>query len=145
MAGTNTKLYKSLKRRVKKYKKRILVFGYVNNINELMSISDIIITKPGGVTAAEALAKKTPMIIVKPIPGQEASNANYLTEKGAAVRIDKPKDISLLIENLLKEPERLNRMSELAGRISKPDASLDIARLILDLGERFRNSREKQK
>lgn len=133
VAGTNKKLYKSLKRRIKKYKKRILLFGYVDNINELMSISDIIITKPGGVTTAEALAKKIPMIIIKPIPGQEASNTNYLISKGAALKIDKPKEAGILIEELLAEPEKLIRMRESAQRISKPNASFDIARLVLDL------------
>jgi processive 1,2-diacylglycerol beta-glucosyltransferase len=133
VAGTNKKLYKSLKRRIRKYKKRILLFGYVDNINELMSISDIIITKPGGVTTAEALAKKIPMIIIKPIPGQEASNTNYLISKGAALKIDKPKDTGILIEELLADPQKLTMIRESAQRISKPNASFDIARLVLDL------------
>ena len=51
VCGSNKKLHNSLKRKVKKYKKKVLVFGYVNHINELMGISDIIITKPGGITA----------------------------------------------------------------------------------------------
>lgn len=133
VTGTNKKLYNSLKRKIKKYKKKILLFGYVNNINELMSISGIIITKPGGVTCAEVLAKHLPMIIVKPIPGQEANNTSYLTEKGAAIKIDDPADINLAIEDLLKDPDKLNRLCASASRLSKPDASLDIARLLLQL------------
>ncbi len=136
VTGTNKKLYKSLKRKTKKYKKNILVFGYVDNINELMGISNIIITKPGGVTTSEALAKKIPMIIVKPIPGQEENNTVYLTEKGAAVKIDNPKDINLVIEDLLSDQRKLNHLCESAGRIGKPNASLDIARFLLDLSER---------
>jgi len=133
VTGANKKLYKSLKRKIKKYKKKILVLGYVDTINELMSISDVIITKPGGITTAEALAKKLPMIIVKPIPGQEANNAHYLTEKEAAIEIDKTKDINFIIEDLLMNPMRLSRMRGYAGYISKPNASLDIARLLLAL------------
>jgi len=133
VAGTNKKLYKSLKRRMRKYKKRILLFGYADNINELMSISDIIITKPGGVTTAEALAKNIPMVIIKPIPGQEASNTNYLIAKGVALKIDEPKEAGILIEELLAEPQKLIRMRESAQRISKPNASFDIARLVLEL------------
>jgi len=133
VAGTNKKLYKSLKRRIRKYKKRILVFGYAENINELMSIADIIITKPGGVTTAEALSKNIPMIIVKPIPGQEASNTDYLIAKGAALKIDKPKEINIIIEQLLDDPKKLNRIRESAAKISKPNASFDIARLVLEL------------
>jgi processive 1,2-diacylglycerol beta-glucosyltransferase len=133
VAGTNRRLYKSLKRKIKKYKKRIQLFGYVHNIEELMSISDIIITKPGGVTVAEVLAKKIPMIILKPIPGQEANNAAYLTEKGAAIKIDKPKEINRVIEDLLSSSDKLKRISDSCGFMSKPNASFDIAKLILSL------------
>lgn len=133
ITGSNKKLYKSLQQKIKRYRKAIRLFGYVNNINELMGISSIIITKPGGVTTAEALVKKIPMIIVKPIPGQEANNTSYLVEKGAAIKIDKPDTVHLLIDELLKGPERLRRMSESAAKISKPNASLDIAKLLLDL------------
>jgi processive 1,2-diacylglycerol beta-glucosyltransferase len=132
VTGINQKLYSSLKKRVKKYKKKILVLSYVNDINELMSISNLLITKPGGVTTAEALTKKIPMIIVKPIPGQEANNASYLTEKKAAIRIDDPRQIYLIVEDLLKNTAKLDRMREAAQRISKPNASLDIARLLLN-------------
>lgn len=133
VAGSNKKLYNSLRRKIKKYKKKILLLGYVNNINESMDISDIIITKPGGITTAEALAKKIPMVIVKPIPGQEVSNTNYLTKNGAAIKLDKPKDINSVIEGLLRNPTKLNQMRESASQISRPNASLDIAKLLLNL------------
>jgi len=133
VCGTNKKLYKSLKRKIKKYKKNIFLFGYVHNINELMSITDIIITKPGGVTTAEVLAKNIPMIIAKPLPGQEINNTVYLTTKGAAIKVDNPRRINLVVEDLLNNPEKLNAMRESAIRISKPAASLDIAKLLLEL------------
>lgn len=132
VAGTNKKLYNSLKRKVKKYKKKILLFGYTSNINELMDISDIIISKPGGVTTAEVLAKKLAMVIVRPIPGQEANNTSYLTQKGAAIKIDRTADITQVIQELLDDPEKLNDLRRAAGRISKPNASLDIAKLLLE-------------
>jgi len=135
VTGINKKLYNSLKRKIKKYKKKTLLFGYVNNINELMAVSDIIITKPGGVTCAELLAKHLAMLIVKPLPGQEANNTRYLTEKGAAIKIDEPGDINLVIEDLLAEPDKLRRLRESAACLSKPNASLDIAKLLLDLGK----------
>jgi len=140
VTGINKKLYRSLKRKVKKYKKKILLLQYMDNVNELMGVADIIVTKPGGITITEALAKKTPMIIIKPIPGQETSNTAYLTEKQAAIKINKARDINAVIEDLLLHPNKLKRLSEACGRISKPTASLDIAKLLLDLGEQFRNS-----
>ncbi|MBU1870278.1 MAG: glycosyltransferase, partial [Candidatus Omnitrophica bacterium] len=133
VTGTNKKLYKSLKRKVKKLKKDIQLLSYSNNIHELMAASDLIISKPGGVTTAEVLAKKLPMIIVKPIPGQEENNTRYLTEKGAAIKIDEPEEINSVIEELIKDASKLKRLSESAGFISKPLASLNIAKLILEL------------
>lgn len=133
VAGINTKLFNSLKKVVGKCKKKITLLGFVDNINELMSVSDIIITKPGGITTAEALTKKLPMIIVKPIPGQEANNTEYLMGKGAAIKTDNPEEINLIVDSLLRDPEKLNRMREYASRISKPDSSTDIARLLLSI------------
>jgi processive 1,2-diacylglycerol beta-glucosyltransferase len=133
VAGVNRKLYKYLKKKVTKYRKKASVLGYVDNINELMSISDIIITKPGGITTAEALAQRLPMVIVKPLPGQEANNTEYLIRKQAAIKVDQPRDIRSVIEDLLKHPDKLDALKEAARQISKPNASLDTARLILDL------------
>ncbi len=132
VVGTNRRLYKAIKRKTDEYKKKIVLFGYTNNINELMSISNIIITKPGGVTVAEVLAKKIPMIIVKPIPGQEVNNTAYLTREGAAIKVDDPERINLVVEDLLAHPEKLDYLSSSASRIAKPNASLDIAKLILN-------------
>lgn len=133
VTGTNKKLYKKLKRGIKKYKKDVLVLSYVDNINELMSLSTLIISKPGGVTTAEVLTKNLPMVIVKPIPGQEASNADYLTEKGCAIKLDEPKQIHLAVEDLLNSPEKLNRIRESISRVVKPNSSFDIARFLLNL------------
>lgn len=133
VCGANKKIYKSLKKKIKKYKKRVALFGFIDNINELMDASDIIITKPGGITTAEALAKKIPMIIVKPIPGQEASNAEYLTRCGTAIEIDELKEIIPVIERLLNEPDALKRMRQAAENIARPNASFDIAKLLLRL------------
>lgn len=135
VAGTNRKLYDSLKKKIKKSKKKILLFGYVNNIHELMGISDLIITKPGGVTTAEVLAKRIPMVIVNPLPGQEISNTLYLAEKGVAVKADDPKNIHVIVDELFTNPGKLSRMREAAAYIGKPQSSMDIARLVLKLSQ----------
>lgn len=133
VTGTNKKLYKSLKSGLKKHKKKICCLGYAHNVNELMSVADLIITKPGGITTSEALSKKLPMLIIKPIPGQEINNTVYLTEQKAAIKIDKPQKINSVVEDLFSNPEKLKRLSEACGRIAKPNAGLDIARFILSL------------
>ena len=131
VCGTNKKLYYRLKKRERKFRKKIIPFGYYYHIEELMAISKIIITKPGGITTAEALANRLPILIVNPIPGQEESNTLYFTKKGAAVRIDNPVDIGRVIEDLLLNPTKLKQMSDAGSEISKPNAALDIAKLIL--------------
>ncbi len=133
VTGNNIKLRRSLVKNIKKYKKRILILGYVDNINELMEISDVIITKPGGVTTAEALAKKLPMIIINPLPGQEAKNTEYLIKQQAAIEVDRPEDIGSIVNGLLQNKAKLKSMSESAAQISKPNSSLDIAKLLLQI------------
>lgn len=133
VCGTNKKLYNSLKRKIRKYKKKILLYGFVENIEELMSVSDLIISKPGGVTTAEVLSKNLPMIIVKPIPGQEENNTAYLTQKGAAIKVENPRRINRVVEGLLADADQLRHISEAQRRVSKPNASLDIAKLLLQI------------
>ncbi|MCU0651260.1 MAG: UDP-N-acetylglucosamine 2-epimerase, partial [Candidatus Omnitrophica bacterium] len=133
VTGTNKKLYKSLKKKIKKYKKKIHLLGYVDNVNELMTISHAIVTKPGGITTSEALSKKLPMLILRPIPGQEESNTVYLTGKKAAIRITKPKQVTHLIEDLFTDSHKLKSMAEAAGHLAKPNAAMDIAKLALSL------------
>ncbi len=133
VCGTNKKTYHCLKKRIRNYKKRILLLGYAQNIEELMTASDLIITKPGGITCAEALSKGLPMIIVSPIPGQEANNTSYLVAHGAAIKIDKPYELVGMLNKLYNQPQKIRELSEAALRISKPNAARDIAQLLLDL------------
>lgn len=133
VTGTNKKLFRSLKRKVKHYKKNIHLFGFIQNIHELMRVSKLIISKPGGVTTAEALSMFLPMIIVKPIPGQEINNTNFLTHKGAAIKVDEPKEVCRVVDELLKHETKLIELKNNAAKISKPGASMDIAKLLLNL------------
>ncbi len=134
VTGTNKKLNTWLKKIQQKSAKKILVFEYVQNIEELMEIATLIVTKPGGMTTTEALTKGLPMVIVNPIPGQEAYNAEFLLSQGVAIRVDDVKCIGEDIERLLKDSARLERMRSAALANSKPNSSLDIARLILQNG-----------
>jgi processive 1,2-diacylglycerol beta-glucosyltransferase len=133
VAGTNKKLFRSLKRRIKHYKKNIQLFGFIQNIHELMRISKVIISKPGGVTTAEVLSLGLPMVIVKPIPGQEINNTNFLTQKQAAIKVDDPKKVYQVIDDLLADKVKLERLRAAGLKIAKPGASMDIAKLLLSL------------
>lgn len=133
VTGTNRRLYHSLHRELDRLSKKVILLDFVDNIFELMSVANLIITKPGGVTTAEALTKNLPMLIIKPIPGQEESNTDYLINKGVALKVGTTEEISVVIRELLQNPNKLSSMSDCAARASKPRASQDIARLLLDL------------
>lgn len=128
--GTNKKLYKWLKQR--HYQKKIIVLPYANNVDELMQISDIILTKPGGITTAEALARGLPMLIVNPLPGQEAMNTKFLLNEGVAIKAESPEDVSILLEELLDNKSKLKVMSDKARLLARPDSSVRIAKSVLE-------------
>lgn len=129
--GTNRKLYDWLIRR--SFSKKVLALSYTADINELMDVSTLVITKPGGITTAEALIKALPMLIINPLPGQEAMNTKFLLSEGVAVKAEGPKDVVILLEELLYHKNKLKAMSDKARAISKPNSSIDIAKLVLEL------------
>jgi processive 1,2-diacylglycerol beta-glucosyltransferase len=133
VCGTNKKVYDSLKKISPSFRKKILLLGYCNNIDELMSASDVIVSKPGGVTVAEALCKGCAMIIVDPLPGQELNNVNYLTARAAAIKVDDPSKAGDAVKALCDDAAQLQRLSQAARAISKPNAAIDIAKLVLGL------------
>lgn len=137
VAGSNKKLYRRLKRKIKSSKKKICLFGLIGNIDELMELSTLIITKAGGLTTAEAAAKGLPMLIVKPLPGQEEINTTYFLSRGAAVKITDEKLMPRFIQGLLASPATLKAMSDAAFKMSKPNASFDIARLVLSEAQAY--------
>ncbi|MFA6320704.1 MAG: glycosyltransferase [Candidatus Omnitrophota bacterium] len=128
--GTNKKLYKWLKPRC--YRKKTIILSYATNIDELMQVADIILTKPGGITTAEALAKGLPMLIVNPLPGQEAMNTKFLLKEGVAVKAESPEDVSVLLKELLDNKSKLQAMSDTARSLSRPDSSVMIAKSVLE-------------
>ena len=129
--GTNKKLYKWLKPRW--YRKKSLIISYATNIDEFMDASDIILTKPGGITTAEALAKGLPMLIVNPLPGQEAMNTKFLLKEGVAIKAENPDEVVVLLEELFENNNKLKTMRDKARLLAKPDSALDIAKLVLEI------------
>jgi len=132
ITGTNQKLTDWLSKMRSQINKKLIFYQYVHNVDELMELATLIITKPGGLTTSEALAKGLPMLIVNPIPGQEMRNTDFLLKTGIGIRIDETNDVGEEVELLLKSPERLASMRRAAYDNAKPHASLDIAKLILD-------------
>ncbi len=132
IAGTNVKLVNWLKKTQRKTDKKIIFYDYANNVDELMEIATLIVSKPGGMTTSECLAKGLPMVIIDPIPGQEEHNSQFLVNHGIAVRVDHKRQIGEQIVALLNDPAKLKSMRESAIKYGKPKAAEDIARFILD-------------
>lgn len=133
IAGVNVKLMEWLKKLQSKSDRKLLIYDYANNVHELMDASALIITKPGGMTTSESLAKGLPMIIVNPIPGQEMHNTDFLMNKGIALRVDDVEEIARQVEDLLGAPQRLASMSKAACEQGRPYAARDIADLVVSL------------
>ena len=109
------------------------VIGFTKQIDTFMAAADLIVTKPGGLTASESLCRGLPMMIVDPIPGQETRNSDFLLENGAAVKINGLATISLKVESVLNDPEKLRRMGEFAFSLGRPDAASSVAEQCLSL------------
>lgn len=137
VAGKNAALEKECHALAAKLPLPVKVHGFVTNMHELMDAADLIVTKPGGLTTNEILAKGKPMALVSPIPGQEQRNCEYLLEQGAAVRLYDVGDAANALETLLSDSARMKRMSSAARTIARPNAANDIAAAVLaEIGSR---------
>jgi processive 1,2-diacylglycerol beta-glucosyltransferase len=111
-------------------------FGWTENVPELMAVSDLLITKPGGLTTAEALAAGLPMILTHPIPGTEERHVRYLRQNGLALHAETLNDIPRLASSLLASPEELDDFRRRAREWSRPDAAHAIAQVAFALLEK---------
>jgi processive 1,2-diacylglycerol beta-glucosyltransferase len=133
VCGNNAELRKDLEIRQKSEPRLKKVFGFVDFMDELMAISDLLITKPGGITVSEGMAMGVPMIFIEPIPGQEEANADYLIEQGAGL---KARNLSVLLHKLgllIRNPDKLTDMSKRAKAVSRPYAAKTIAEGVINL------------
>lgn len=116
--------------------KKVVTFGYTDQVDVLMDACDLLVSKPGGLTSSEAIAKGIPMIIVNPIPGHEERNSEYLLNLGAAMRANEVYTVELLADAVFSDPDRMAAMKHAAARLGKPSATRDICDLILRLEKR---------
>ena len=105
---------------------KLVTYGFVDYIEKLMAASDLIVTKPGGMSSTECLAVGLPMVLTLPIPGQEERNSAFLVGRGAALPASTPAKLRQVIGSLLAEPEHLARMRKAALNAARPRAAFDI-------------------
>ncbi|WP_027414810.1 MGDG synthase family glycosyltransferase [Aneurinibacillus terranovensis] len=139
VCGENNKLKQQLAAGLKDSKHQIHLTGYIDYVEELMAIADIIITKPGGITTAEAIAMELPMLLYKPLPGQEEDNARFLLQTHAAIQADDDNDLTEKLAAVLTNSALLGNMKETARRLHQKQAAFDALDVILQT--RFKAAR----
>ncbi len=133
VCGNNADMKADIDEIAKNARHKMLVTGFVKTIPQMMDASDAIITKPGGLTTSEALAKHLPMIIANPIPGQEERNAEFLLNNGCALATSKTCPIDECMYQLLTSDVRLQTMRECIGAIAKPGSAETLGQFLVDL------------
>lgn len=131
VAGKNEALKKKLEKLRPENGSTIHAFGFVNTIAEMMSVSDLAITKSGGLSTSECLAMSLPMIVREPVPGQEERNCDFVVEAGAGVRANGVDSLRYKLKTLLADRNRLQRMRLAARSVGKPDAASTILKSTL--------------
>jgi processive 1,2-diacylglycerol beta-glucosyltransferase len=103
------------------------VFGWTDNIPELMAVADVLVTKPGGLTTSEALAMNLPMVLTHPIPGPEERHLRYLERHGVALGARQLEEIPSLVNRILISPGERDEMVRRARELARPDAADAVA------------------
>jgi processive 1,2-diacylglycerol beta-glucosyltransferase len=132
LAGKNRELLEELKKLERAFPGKLKPSGFTTTIEINMAASDLAISKPGGLTTSECLAMGLPMIVISPIPGQEERNADYLLENGAALKAHNAAVLEFKLAELLKNPAKLCEMRKAAARLGRPDAAMDILKIVLN-------------
>jgi processive 1,2-diacylglycerol beta-glucosyltransferase len=133
VCGRNEDLRRKLAQHPLPRRHRATIMGYTTAIDELMAVADVVISKPGGLTSAEVLARGSVLAIVNPIPGQESRNSDHLLENGAAIKIGPAATLPYKIGALLDDPRRLARLKSSARRLGRPRAAFAVADKVLAL------------
>ena len=136
VCGHNKEAYDDIEQLKKELKYPVVLIGYTDKVAELMSVSDLIITKAGGISVTEALDARLPMILFASIPGQETWNESLLVANGAAAKAEKVEDIPVIADRVLLSQEDRDKLIEGIDRVRQPNAAERVADFILEkIGE----------
>ena len=133
IAGKNEKMKSEFEKIVEENNKQdcVRVLAFTNKVPELMSISDLVISKPGGLTTSESLASNLPMIIINPIPGQEEENAEFLESKGTGIWLRKDDSSREVLKSVIDNPEKLSTMKKNTEILAKKHSTENICKILL--------------
>ncbi len=128
ICGNNDKLKQSIDKL--KTVKKVYNYGYVDNVDVFMDAAYCVVTKPGGLTTSEALAKGLPMIMNNPVPGQEDRNVEFLLNAGAAMKISRTYPIDDAVNQMFLS-DRKERLGEAIRSLGKPTATRDLVEFVI--------------
>jgi len=131
VCGTNQRLLAQIRAMPETRDGKVRAIGFTHEVDVLLEACDVVVSKAGGLTCSEALAKRTPMVVFRPTPGQEVRNAEFLEASGAAVHADSVTGVADSVGRWLADREARARAQEAAARIGHPDAAETIARAVL--------------
>lgn len=134
IAGKNKKMFDAFNDTVKKYKRKddIKVLEFTDKVPELMHISDIVISKPGGLTTSECLACGLPMIVINPIPGQEEQNAEFLENSNLAYWIKDDDNPLGVIFKVINNKDIFNSLKQNVSKYAKRNSTKEICDILFD-------------
>lgn len=133
VCGRNEELVKKIEKLKEELNLNMKITGFIDNVYDYMEISDILISKSGGITVSESLAKNIPMVVISPIIGQETANCNFLIKNGAAIKVKGLDDLKAALDGLINDPIKLDSMKESIKMIRKPNSAYDVAKLAYEL------------
>jgi len=133
IAGKSESLKTKLERLAKTTGPKVKLYpiGFTRQMDEYMAASDILISKPGGLTTSESMARGLPMCIVNPIPGQEQRNSDHLLEASVAIKSTNLPTLAWKIDRLLQTPGRFEAMRKNAQLFGRPNAGLTIVNTLM--------------
>lgn len=133
ISGKNQKMKEAFENLVESLNKTdsVKILEYTNQVPELMSISDLVVTKPGGLTTTESLASGLPIVVINPIPGQEEENASYLEKNKVAIWLKKDDNVEAILKDLFSNPEKMQEMKIRARLLAKKNSTKDICKILL--------------
>ena len=134
IAGRNPKMRENFESFVLEMGKEnsVKILEYTDKVAQLMSISDLVVTKPGGLTTTESLASGLPIVVINPIPGQEEENAEFLEKNKLAIWIRKGDDIENILNDLFSNPNKMQEMKVNARLMAKKYSTRDICEILFD-------------
>lgn len=133
VAGRNEKMKERFDELVKttRTESNVKILSFTNQVPELMSVSDLVITKPGGLTTTESLASGLPLIIIDPLPGQEEENAEFIENSGAGIWVKDSDNIETILLDIFNNPDKIESMKSKARLIAKKNSTQNIVETLL--------------